>query len=90
MLIYKFISYCYFASFFFFLSKDTLPDIPKSSKWVKVCQVGFEGSCTTHHFIWITNCGTYFVYELTPLDICSSAYCFGKKCFRHKKSTSFA
>lgn len=76
--------------FVFFYSKDTLPDIPKSSKWAKVCQVGFEGPCTTHNHIWITNCEKYFVYELLPLDICSSAYCFGKKCFHQEKSTFFA
>lgn len=55
---------------------DTLPKTQGTSKAVKVCEVGFFSECSRSHYIQVTNCGSFFVYELTPLDICSSAYCF--------------
>lgn len=58
---------------------DDMPETPGETKTVQLCQVNFDGPCSRSHFIQIKNCGTFFVYELTPLDICSSAYCFGKK-----------
>lgn len=59
-------------------SQDTLPETQGSKKLAKVCEVDFAGSCSRSHLIWITNCGNFFVYELIPLDRCSSAYCFSK------------
>ncbi|XP_062578161.1 LOW QUALITY PROTEIN: uncharacterized protein LOC134240066 [Saccostrea cucullata] len=52
------------------------------TKAVTVCQVGFSGSCSKQHTINVKNCGNFFVYELTPLDLCNSAYCFepGRSC----------
>nr|XP_034320141.1 uncharacterized protein LOC117687527 isoform X50 [Crassostrea gigas] len=55
---------------------DSLPETQGSTKWAKVCEVDFAGSCARSNFIKITNCGSFFVYELRPLDRCSSAYCF--------------
>ena len=26
----------------------------------------------------MANCGNFFTYQLSPLDTCNSAYCFGK------------
>ncbi|XP_078330755.1 von Willebrand factor D and EGF domain-containing protein-like [Crassostrea virginica] len=47
--------------------------VPKS---VQMCQVGFSSNCVRSHYIRMVNCGSFFVYELSPLDICNSAYCF--------------
>lgn len=70
---------------------DTLPNTQGSSKAVKVCEVGFMSECSRSHFIQVTNCGSFFVYELTPLDICSSAYCFkpNKACVADVPSNIF-
>ncbi|XP_062614469.1 oncoprotein-induced transcript 3 protein-like [Saccostrea cucullata] len=46
------------------------------TKAVTVCQVGFSSSCSKQHTVNAKNCGNFFVYELTPLDQCNSAYCF--------------
>lgn len=68
----------YFTFFCFAIYIDTLPE-PNTIKDVKVCQVNFDSQCSRHHYIKIRNCGTFFVYELTPLNSCPSAYCFGKE-----------
>lgn len=57
---------------------DTLPKIQGTTKLVTLCHVGFDSLCSRSSSIRVTNCGTFFVYELTPLDICDSAYCFGE------------
>lgn len=62
---------------------DTLPGIQEKRKPVTLCHVGFDSQCSRNSSIRVTNCGTFFVYELTPLDICQSAYCFGE----NKKNT---
>lgn len=64
-----------------------MPETKGEIRIVKLCQVNFGSTCSSSHFIKMKNCGTFFVYELTPLDICSSAYCFGKKEIRILKFT---
>lgn len=66
----------WFLYAFAIFTPDSLPETQGSTKWAKVCEVDFAGSCARSNFIKITNCGSFFVYELRPLDRCSSAYCF--------------
>ncbi|XP_061167273.1 uncharacterized protein LOC133176126 [Saccostrea echinata] len=54
---------------------DSLPDSGQI-KNVKVCQVGFSSVCSKDRTIRVKSCGNFYVYELTPLDLCNSAYCF--------------
>lgn len=68
-----------YAYYDYFFLQDTLPETHGASKAVKICEVGFASACSRIHFVQVTNCGAFFVYELTPLDICSSAYCFRKE-----------
>ncbi|XP_062589917.1 uncharacterized protein LOC134251518, partial [Saccostrea cucullata] len=55
----------------------SLPEVGSMAS-VKVCQVGFGLTCERSHTIRVKNCGLYSVYELTPLALCNSAYCFEK------------
>lgn len=66
----------WFLYAFAIFTPDTLQETQGSTKWAKVCEVDFAGSCARSNFIRITNCGSFFVYELRPLDRCASAYCF--------------
>ena len=44
----------------------------------KACITSFGESCSDYLYIYVKNCGGYYVYYLQPLYYCASAYCAGK------------
>ena len=70
--------------------RDSHPTQAEGNMARTACISSFGVTCSETRTINIKNCGTFYVYYLTPLDYCASAYCAGKKgCIATYRSTSF-
>lgn len=61
---------------YFFHYLDPIPS-KGETKTLTACEVGFSNTCEKTYSIEVKNCTAFLVYKLKPLDVCSSAYCFG-------------